>query len=55
MDDFKQMLLEIVILQSTCKIFQVQGDKDHYQITIRPFQKGLADVVKEKFIHFDEL
>ena len=48
------MPLEIVILQSTCKIFQVQGDKDHYPITIRPFQKGLADVVKEKFIYFDE-
>ena len=33
-------------------IFQVQGDKAHYQITIRPGEGGLAGVVKEKLIHF---
>ena len=27
-------------------LFQVQGDKVHYQITIRPAQSGLACVVK---------
>ena len=36
-------------------LFQVQGDKVHYQITIRPGQSGLAGVVKEKLIHFDVL
>ena len=35
--------------------FQVQGDKVHYQITIRSGQSGLAGVVKEKLIHFDVL
>ena len=34
---------------------KVQGDKVHYQITIRPGQSGLAGVVKEKLIHFDVL
>ena len=36
-------------------LFQVKGDKVHYQITIRPGQSGLASVVKEKSIHFDVL
>ena len=36
-------------------LFQVQGDKVHYQITIRPGQSGLAGVMKEKLIHFDVL
>ena len=36
-------------------LFQVQGVKVHYQITVRPGQSGLAGLVKEKFIHFDEL
>ena len=36
-------------------VFQVQEDKVHYQITIRPGQRGLTGVVKEKLIHFDVL
>ena len=36
-------------------LFQVQGDKVHYQITICPGQSGLAGVVREKLIHIDVL
>ena len=36
-------------------LFQVQGDKVHYQIAIRPGQSRAAGVVKEKLIHFDVL
>ena len=34
-------------------LFQVQGDKVNYQITIRPGQSRLVGVVKEKLTHFD--
>ena len=36
-------------------LFQEQGDKVHYQSTIRPGQSGLAGVVREKLIHIDVL
>lgn len=36
-------------------LFQVQGDKVDYQITIPPVHSGLAGVMKEKLIHFDVL
>ena len=36
-------------------LFPVKEDKVHYQITIRPGQRGLAGAVKEKLIHFDVL
>ena len=36
-------------------LFQVQGGKVQYQITIRPSQSGLADAVKKTLINFDVL
>ena len=36
-------------------LFQVQGVKVRYQITVRPGQSGLVGLVKEKLIHCDEL
>ena len=36
-------------------LFEVQGDKVHYQITIRPGQSGIAGMVKKNLIHFDVL
>ena len=36
-------------------LFQVQGDKVDYQITIPPVQSGLAGVMKEKLFHFNVL
>ena len=37
------------------RLFQVEGDKRHYQTTFCPGQSRLAGVMKEKFIHFDVL
>ena len=36
-------------------LFQVQGVKVRYQITVRPGQSGVVGLVKEKLIHCDEL
>ena len=36
-------------------LFEVQEDKVHCQIRIRPGQSGLAGVVKEKLTHLDAL
>ena len=55
LDGFRQKLLEAGISDSVSKLFQVQGEKPHYQITIRHPQKGPAGEVKEKFTYFDGL
>ena len=55
LDGFRQRLLATRISERLPSSFQVQGDKVHYQITIRPGLNGLAGVVKEKLIHFDGL